>query len=571
MPKKLLIGLLIDSYQIPHWSYRMVKKIIDGDYAEVVLVVEKTASGCLVGKTDQPGGAAIDAMIFSSLCKLDKAMYPLETDALEPKDLQGLLPKTVQNIIVEPIPNDLLESFSESDCKKILSFKLDVMVKLGFGDLCGAVFSCARYGVWLCHHGDNRVNQGDPAGFWEVVEGRGETGSVLEMRTDDSEGMKILYRSFSQTNGRSVCQNSNVDYWKMGCFIPRKLKELHVCGEEAFFSGMRAENQHPFFYSRRLYSIPRQFEWIKLALRHFYKMIDSNIQRWFYFDQYILLYGINKGKTFSQTVARYRKLVPPDDRFWADPFIVYENRQYYIFIEEVPAKTNKGHISFLTIDENENVSIPRKIIEKPYHMSYPFIFSYNDEYYMIPETGANKTIDLYKCVCFPDQWEMMTTLMDNVCAFDSTLLQKDGKWWLFTTIRESEESASIDELFLFYSADLFSGNWTPHVKNPVVSDVRSARPAGKIFSHNGNWYRPAQNSSKIYGYGIKINHIVTLTEEEYKEECVNDIEPLWDKKIKAVHTLNFVNELTIIDGLLKKSRYPGAIVRHLHKAFRSIF
>ena len=54
---------------------------------------------------------------------------------------------------------------------------------------------------------------------------------------------------------------------------------------------------------------------------------------------------------------------------------------------------------------------------------------------------------------------------------------------------------------------------------------------------------------------MKINHIVTLSETEYEEVCISDIEPLWDDEIIATHTLNFANELTIIDGLMKQVRF----------------
>jgi hypothetical protein len=96
---------------------------------------------------------------------------------------------------------------------------------------------------------------------------------------------------------------------------------------------------------------------------------------------------------------------------------------------------------------------------------------------------------------------MAAILMINVYAVDPTILRKDGKWWLFVNIRENEGASSLDELFLFYSADLFCRDWTPHPKNPVVSDVKSSRPAGRIFSYNGNIYRPSQNNSKRYGMG----------------------------------------------------------------------
>ena len=206
--------------------------------------------------------------------------------------------------------------------------------------------------------------------------------------------------------------------------------------------------------------------------------------------------------------------------------------------------------------------MPEKVIDKPYHLSYPFVFCHDNEYYMIPETASNRTIDLYKCVEFPGKWEFKKTLMNNVCAVDTTIFNEDGIWWLFVNIRENEGASSSDELFLFYSSDLFANYWMPHPRNPIVSDIKSARPAGKIFSYNGNIYRPSQNNiyrsgygGYGYGYGIKINQIITLTKFEYKEICVSSIEPLWDKKIVAAHTLNSIQGLTIIDGLCKRAKY----------------
>ena len=567
MRKKLLIGLLVDSNQIPHWAYTMINKIVGSNYAEITLVVQKDANCTASNKQYRSSDDKFKALFFFVAYKLDNLICRKAPNAFEPKNLQQVLTNSSW-ITVVPIKNGPVEHLSAEDCATIQACKLDVLIKLGFGDLRGEVLSAAKYGVWAHWHGDNRINQVGPVGFWEVFEGRGETGSMLQILDNDPDNTKVLYESFAQTDCLSVCQNNNNNYWKTISFIPRKLQELHSLGEEAFYASINLNNLHPFFYSRPLYVVPRKNEWIKLILRHLLKIIARSVQRCFYFDQYILLYGINKGKNLSPTLSQYKKLIPPHDRFWADPFIVYEKRQYYIFVEEVLAQNNKGHISYLTIDENENVSMTKKIIEKPYHLSYPFVFSYNNEYYMIPETAGNNTIELYKCVDFPDKWEMVSIIMKNIQAFDTTILQKDGKWWLFANIRENEQTSSFDELFLFYSEDLFSGIWTPHVKNPIVSDVRSARPAGNIFAYNGNLYRPSQNSSKIYGYGIKVNHIVALNEEEYKEECISDIEPLWSKKILAVHTLNFVNEMTIVDGLMKRSRYPAAFIRQFRKLWR---
>ena len=62
---------------------------------------------------------------------------------------------------------------------------------------------------------------------------------------------------------------------------------------------------------------------------------------------------------------------------------------------------------------------------------------------------------------------------------------------------------------------------------------------------------------------MKINHIKILTEEEYDEECVEEVNPMWHKDVLSVHTLNFLDHLTVIDAELQKPRFPAAIVRKL--------
>jgi hypothetical protein len=565
MGKKLLVGVLIDSYLIPNWAYTMVERIVGSDYAEIGLLIEKESSGLTEKIQYANMGDRFEMFLFSAYCKLDSFFNKLEPDAFETKDLHLLTPD-IPSITITPISREFLACINETDCEKIRAYQVDVLISLGVGTFSGQVLACAKYGIWSYQHGDNGGDNGELAGFWDVFEGRGETGSVLQILTGESGQELVLCRSFGQTDSLSVARNNNNHYWKTASFIPRKLRELHTLGEEAFFSNVRQDNQHPVFYSKKKYTVPKKSEWIGLLLQHSKKLLYHRVQSFFYFNQYILLYDLNECGMYSSTLSKYKKLIPPPDRFWADPFVIYENHKYYVFIEEVPAQSNRGHISCFTIDETGTPSAPKKIIDNPYHMSYPFVFSHNNAYYMIAETGENKTIDLYRCIDFPEKWEKLLTLMENIQAFDTTVFLKDGKWWLFVNIKENEGVSSSDELFLFYSEDIISGNWTAHAKNPIVSDVKSARPAGKIFAYNGNIYRPSQNSSKIYGYGMKLNHIVTLSETDYKEECVSEIEPLWDKSIIAVHTLNFVNGLTIIDGLTQRPRYPAAIYRRLRRS-----
>ena len=125
------------------------------------------------------------------------------------------------------------------------------------------------------------------------------------------------------------------------------------------------------------------------------------------------------------------------------------------------------------------------------------------------------------------------------------ILDKDP---LFASLTLSD-----DELHLYYS-DSPLGPWKPHKKNPVKSDVRSSRPAGKPFYWNGELLRPAQDSSRGYGYATSINRVVKISPCEYSEVEVSRILPDWAKHITGTHTLNILDDITVVDCLLKTTK-----------------
>ena len=114
---------------------------------------------------------------------------------------------------------------------------------------------------------------------------------------------------------------------------------------------------------------------------------------------------------------------------------------------------------------------------------------------------------------------------------------------------ENEAAAPNVELFLFYADDLFSGDWKAHPQNPIISDVKSARPAGSLFVKDGKLIRPSQDCSKGYGHGIDLNEIEVLSETEYRERRILSIRPDWDKRIVATHTFASCGDLTVIDAM----------------------
>jgi hypothetical protein len=547
---KVRVGLLLDSLVLPAWAYEMLVTLQQSAYAEIALIVLNDSGEPKRRSFFSRVLGAWGTILYLAYCKLEAKVFAVDPDAFERRNAATLL-RDVPVIRVKPHRTTYSDRIQDDDTAKIEKHTIDVFVRLGFRILRGKILRAARYGVWSYHHGDNDVNRGGPPGFWEVFHGHAVTGSILQILNEDLDNGTVLYRSFSTTDRHSVRRNRNNFYWKSLSFLPRKLQELHAVGGTEFLRRVSSDNRLTF-YSRRLYVTPGNWEFAVLLTKHLVRTAARKARRVLFPDQWILLFDLRDG--LSQSLWRFKRIIPPRDRFWADPHVVYRDGAYHIFIEEFLYKSGKAHISLIKMDEKGNYSEPKKVLDRPYHLSYPFVFEWNRDYYMIPESSANRSVEVYKCVAFPDKWEFCTTLMENVTAVDATLLPHGRKWWLFTNMREHGGASKWDELFLFYADTPLSSNWTPHPGNPVVSDVRRSRPAGRIFEQGGQLYRPSQNSGGEYGYGLKINRIVALSETEYREEESSSIEPKWAADLRGIHTLSHANRLTVVDANVSRFR-----------------
>ncbi len=542
----LRIGLLIDSFVQRKWIHQVIEEIQSSGFAEIKVVIKNEAPS-------KPSQGRLKSywqnrkyLLYALYGKIDEGRVKVKPDAFAPADLKDLL-GDIPIVPVTPKMKAYSDWFTEETLKQIREYDLDVALCFGFRILKGEALKIARHGVWSFHHGDNLVNRGGPAGFWEVMDGAPVTGSVLQILTEDLDNGRVIYRSWSPTSDRfSVKANRNNLYWKSAAFVIRKLKDL-----AAGIPVSPPENDLYRPYSNRLYRMPTNGEMFSRLSRLAARYAASKYQAALYNDQWALAYRFRSGPgDANNTLYRFKRLLPPKDRFWADPFAIKADDRYYVFLEELLYETGKGHISVIELDRKGVVKGPTKVLDRDYHLSYPFVFEWNGDYYMVPESAANKTVELYRAKSFPFVWQLEKVLLTDVRAKDATLAEIDGKWWMFVSL--SEHSIP-DELYL-YSAETPLGPWTPHQRNPVKSDVRGSRPAGALFEWNGEVYRPAQDSSGRYGYAISINRLKQLDDEQFSEEPVSSILPNWDKDLLATHTISIVDDLTVVDCLIKRSR-----------------
>lgn len=232
-------------------------------------------------------------------------------------------------------------------------------------------------------------------------------------------------------------------------------------------------------------------------------------------------------------------------RYLADPFVVEHEGTTVILCEELPFATGRGVISAVTLDAEGRPGPARVVLERPYHLSYPFVFRHAGEIWMIPESSANRTVELYRATRFPDSWELEAVLIRDLCAGDATVERVDGTWWLFCTTT-GPHGSSWDALSLFSAPDL-RGPWRPHPGNPVLIDASAARPAGALMRHEGGLFRVAQDCRARYGAGLALCRIDRLDGEAFAQSVAARLAPAWGAT--GCHTFNRSERFEVIDAV----------------------
>jgi hypothetical protein len=401
-----------------------------------------------------------------------------------------------------------------------------------------------HYGIWHFKHGKYEVGDSYEIGLHELVNEDGELYSELNIYMHN----RVIRAASTCSMMHLFSQRISLDnhFWKCSYLLPRMLsKENLMAGIPVADSGSSAQKMPVSDLTARLKEQNGYSGIIGL-------MLKNRFRRFLFTDQWILLFGSGNWTETIQSPEKIKTIVPPNDRFWADPFLVTRDGKNYVFFEEYENKLKRGYISVLQIDKDGHWMDKTKVLDRPYHLSYPFIFEYRGNYYMIPETASNKTIELYQCTKFPYQWEFVKNIMENITAHDTSILFFEGKIWMFTCIKQKGIRWNYDDLNIFHNTDLFDDHWISHPQNPVISDVKRARPAGKFFMHENKLYRPSQNSSGRYGRALNINCVDVLNETSYKESLVYELDSSFNKELTAVHTLNSENGITLLDGILQR-------------------
>ena len=247
---------------------------------------------------------------------------------------------------------------------------------------------------------------------------------------------------------------------------------------------------------------------------------------------------------FKRNKSAFKPLPNNEDYWFADPMLIEREKQVYLFAEAFSRKDERGHICRFLYD-GERFTDFKIVIMNDYHMSYPFVFEHGENIYMIPETKQNRSIDLYVASFFPDTWEKKITLISNIYAVDTTVINVNGSWKLLTyVVGEAESKLQI------YDFDV--EETTLELKSEMVDVNKSLRSAGQFVVRGEELFRPSQQCKRRYGGGLCINRVTSA--RPYSEQLIKEITPqdivLSDGKVfKGIHTYSQTAGIEVIDVL----------------------
>lgn len=249
-------------------------------------------------------------------------------------------------------------------------------------------------------------------------------------------------------------------------------------------------------------------------------------------------------------------------RYWAaDPFVFEHEGEIYIFAELYDYIKRRGILGYSKY-KNNKFSRWKPIIEENFHLSYPNIFTYKDEIYIMPESSESNELYVYKCKEFPQVWEKAKIIDKSFKCVDTTIFNKGENLYAFTQ--------GLGDKIVNYCIVLDENfNISKKIKLKQ-KDSKISRSGGKIFIKNTKFIRVCQDSKKSYGHGLIFYEFIIDEKNNYKDKIIKKITTdniKLDKSmlLEGVHTYNSSENIEVIDLKTRRFNLLNLLFRCINK------
>lgn len=274
----------------------------------------------------------------------------------------------------------------------------------------------------------------------------------------------------------------------------------------------------------------------------------------------------DKDEGILDSDKKFNIILPTQYCWYADPFPFKKDNKYYIFLELFNRRLDRGTIGVCSFEDNKITEV-KEIIKESFHLSYPNIFEYENEVYMIPETYESNQLRLYKCTEFPYKWELDCILKNNITVVDTTILEYKDNLLLLTY--DIEKEPFYPRRFIL---DMKSKSLTEYEFEKI--EASNGRPGGNYLKIGKDYFHPIQGTCSKYFSILHIYKIEKLQKNYLSEVKIKTLTPEninrnKNKRFERIHTFNRCDNLETIDLYYDKF-YFSKIFYKIYEKINSI-
>lgn len=267
-------------------------------------------------------------------------------------------------------------------------------------------------------------------------------------------------------------------------------------------------------------------------------------------------------------------LKPNYKEWYEDAFPFMWGRKKYIFLSGYRKYKKNQSVYVSKLDDEGKITEPVKIIEEEFPVSFPNVFVYKNNIYMIPTCSGVKQIRIYKMQKSILDWNLYSVFDTEEAVVDVAVYQNDGECFLLgsymndhnphQTARICYELKQLDDADNIMLAECWKEKGFSY----------KVRNGGNITDYDGKPCRIVQHSTKdVCGKFISINEILKLNSENISEYPIRKMDlanqqislPAFIYRPLGLHTYGKCGSFEVLDVWVQRFSIGGLLLKILGK------